>query len=59
MSAADESTSEFTITATCTITDPGERKRRLAEAYGLILGFGRQKKVAAQVALADAAHSAS
>ena len=39
---------EFRITAVCTVPDPAERQRRLAQAFGLIMEFGRQKKVLAE-----------
>jgi hypothetical protein len=42
-------TGEFKITAGCTITDPVERQRRLAQAYGLIMDFGQQKRVVAEI----------
>ena len=45
MHASEQPTSEFRITATCTVTDPAEQQRRLAQAYGLIMQFGRQKRV--------------
>ena len=32
-----------------TINDPVERQRRLAQAYGLIMEFGRQKRAVAQI----------
>jgi hypothetical protein len=40
-------TTEFKITAVCTITDPAERQRRLAQAYELTTEFARQKRLAA------------
>jgi hypothetical protein len=45
MHAIEEPSTEFRITAVCTVTDPAERERRLAQAYGVIMDFGRQKKV--------------
>ena len=37
---------EFSITATCTVTDPAERQRRLAQVYGLLLELARRKREA-------------
>ena len=48
MHAPEQPTSEFRITAVCTVTDPAEQQRRLAQAYGLIMAFGRQKRVLAE-----------
>jgi hypothetical protein len=42
-------TAAFRITAVRTINDPVERQRRLAQAYGLIMEFGRQKRAVAQI----------
>jgi hypothetical protein len=42
---------EFRITAVCTVADQSERQRRLAQVYGLIMDFGRQKRVAAEAEL--------
>jgi hypothetical protein len=36
-------TSEFKITAVCTVTDPAERQRRLMQVYRLIMNSGQQK----------------
>ena len=48
MHATEQQTTEFRITAVCTVTDPAERQRRLAQAFGLIMEFGRQKRVVAE-----------
>ena len=48
MLTTEQPTSEFRITAVCSITDPVERQRRLAQAYRLIMEFGRQKRVLAE-----------
>ena len=48
MHTTKESATGFSITAVCTVTDPVERKRRLAQAYGVIIDLARQKKIAAQ-----------
>ena len=48
MHATEQPTSEFRITAVCTVTDPAEQQRRLAQAYGLVMEFGRQKRVLAE-----------
>ena len=48
MLTTEQPTSEFRITAVCSVTDPLERQRRLAQAYGLIMEFGRQKRVLAE-----------
>lgn len=58
MHAAEQPTSEFKITATCTVTDPTEQQRRLAHAYGLIMEFGRQKRVLAKTKPDDLAKPA-
>ena len=42
MSLVEQPIQQFTVTAVCTISDPVERKRRLAQAYDLILAFGRR-----------------
>jgi hypothetical protein len=42
MHATEQPTTEFRITAVCTVTDPAERQRRLVQAYGLIMDFGKQ-----------------
>ena len=39
---------ELRITAVCTVPDPAERQRRLAQALGVIMEFGRQKRVVAE-----------
>ncbi len=44
MHTTKQLTTEFRITAVCTVTDPSERRRRLAQVYGLILDLGRQKR---------------
>ena len=48
MHVTEQPTSEFRIMAVCSVTDPAERQRRLAQAYGLIMEFGRQKRVLAE-----------
>ena len=48
MHATQQPTTEFRITAVCTVPDPAERQRRLAQAFGLIMEFGRQKRVVAE-----------
>jgi hypothetical protein len=48
MRATKQPTTEFRITAVCTVTDPAERQRRLARVYGLIMAIGRQKRVIAE-----------
>ena len=48
MHATEHLNTEFPITAVCTVPDPAERQRRLAQVYGLIMGFGRQKRTAAE-----------
>ena len=48
MSTTEQPTTEFQISAVCTVTDPAERRRRLGRVYGLILDFGRQKSAAAE-----------
>ena len=58
MHASEQPTSEFRITATCTVTDPAEQQRRLAQAYGLIMEFGRQKRVLAETKPDDLAKPA-
>jgi hypothetical protein len=35
----EESACEFKITAVCTISDPGERQRRLAQAFAHLLAL--------------------
>ncbi len=45
MDATKQPAPEFRITAVCTITDPAERQRRLAQVYHLIIAPGQQKKV--------------
>jgi hypothetical protein len=45
MHATEQPTLEFRITAVCTVTDPAEQQRRLAQAYGLIMEFGRHNRV--------------
>ena len=49
MHATKQPTTEFRITAVCTITDPAERQRRLARVYDLIMALGRQKRVVAEI----------
>ena len=58
MHSAEQPTSEFRITAVCTVTDPAEQQRRLAQAYGLIMEFGRQKRVLAETKPDDLAEPA-
>ncbi len=48
MHATEQPTTEFQITAVCTVTDPSERQRRLAQVYGLIMDFGRQQRAATE-----------
>ena len=48
MHATEQPNPEFRITAVCTVPDPVERQRRLAQVYGLIMNFGRQKRAAAE-----------
>ena len=48
MHATKPPTTEFRITAVCTITNPAERQRRLARVYDLIMALGRQKRVVAE-----------
>ena len=48
MHATEQPTTEFRITAVCTVTDPAERQRRLAQVFGLIMDFGRQKRLAVE-----------
>ena len=48
MYTTEHLTTELTITAVCTVTDAAERQRRLAQVYGLIMDFGRQKRIAAE-----------
>ena len=49
MHETEQPVAEFRITPVCTITDPAERQRRLARAYGLIMDFGQRKGVAAEI----------
>jgi hypothetical protein len=44
MDMAKESATQFRITAVCTVTDPVERKRRLARVYDLIVGLNQPAK---------------
>jgi transposase-like protein len=48
MLTTEQPTPEFRITAVCSVIDPAERQRRLAQAYGLIMEFGRQKRILAK-----------
>jgi hypothetical protein len=48
MHATEQPILEFRIAAVCTVTDPAEQQRRLAQAYGLVMEFGRQKRVLAE-----------
>ena len=48
MHATEQPTTEFRITSVCTVADPAERQRRLAQAFGLIMQYGRQKRVVAE-----------
>jgi len=48
MDTTKQPTTEFRITTVCTVTDPAERQRRLAQVYGLIMSLGRQRKAAAE-----------
>jgi hypothetical protein len=48
MGTSEQATTEFKITAACTITDPAERQRRLAQVYQLITEFAREKRLAAK-----------
>ena len=48
MATTEQRPTEFRITAVCTITDPAERQRRLAQVYKLITEFGREKRLAAK-----------
>jgi len=48
MHATKQPTTEFRVTAVCTITDPAEQQRRLARVYGLIMALGRQKRAEAE-----------
>jgi hypothetical protein len=59
MHTIDEPPEKCAITAVCTVTDPAERQRRLAQVYGLILDFGRRKRAEAKAAPADAAPAAN
>jgi len=47
--ATEQPTTEFRITAVCAVTEPAERQRQLAQAYELIMDFGRQKRVVAEI----------
>ncbi|MFC2038055.1 hypothetical protein ACFLYD_08905 [Chloroflexota bacterium] len=46
MHAAEQPTTEFRITAVCTVTDPAERQRRQAQVFGLLMDFGKQRRLA-------------
>jgi hypothetical protein len=46
MGTTEHPSTEFKITAVCTITDPAKRQRRLAQVYELITEFARQKRLA-------------
>jgi hypothetical protein len=48
MHATQKPRTEFRITAACTVTDPVDRQLRLAQVYGLIMDFGRRRRVAAE-----------
>jgi hypothetical protein len=48
MHATQQPTTEFRITAVCTVTDSAERQRRLAQVYNLIISFGCQRRAAAE-----------
>jgi hypothetical protein len=49
MHATEQPTTEFKITTVCIVPDPAERQRRLAQVYGLIMDFGRQKMLRATI----------
>jgi hypothetical protein len=59
MDASQQSTTEFRITAVCTVTDPAERQRRLAQVFGLIMSLGRQRRAAAETKPDAVAQTAS
>lgn len=48
MDTTKQPTTEFRITTVCTVTDPAERQRRLAQVYRLIISLGRQKRAATE-----------
>ena len=48
MHQANQPKAKFKVAAVCTVSDPAERQRRLAQVYGLIMELSRQKRVAAQ-----------
>ena len=48
MHTTEQPTTEYRVTAVCTLTDPAERQRRLARVYDLIMALGRQKRVVAE-----------
>ena len=53
MNRTEDSPATLQITAECIITDPAERRRRLAQVYELIMDFGRQRRAAIQEAASD------
>ena len=46
MHESEQQTTDFQIMAVCTVTDPAERQRRLAQVYGLSMDFGKQRRLA-------------
>ena len=59
MHVDEQPATEFRITAVCTVTDPAERQRRLAQVFDLIMDFGRSKRVAAATEANALAQTAS
>lgn len=47
---------EISVTAACTVTDPAERQRRLADVYGLLLELARRRRKSDQDHSGDVAH---
>jgi hypothetical protein len=50
MHTTERASTQFRITAVCTVTDPAERQRRPGRVYGLILNSGHQQRAAREEA---------
>ena len=48
MDTTEQSSSEYRITADCTIFDPAERQRRLGQVYDLLMDLAPEKQAFAQ-----------
>jgi transposase-like protein len=46
MHTTERSSTQFRLTAVCTVTDPAERQRRLGRVYGLTPNSGHQQRAA-------------